>query len=131
MNLYDINRYALVIRPTSYLLSWAIKEDPQLADDIDPTDNEDLATVFLLPEFSDMDQAEEWLEQNFRYPLENLLEEWVSDDSKWPDLLTFDHFNQYAEYTITDMVIDTLDAEYDEDGEDNDDDDFDDEDEDE
>ncbi|PPK88659.1 hypothetical protein CLV84_1629 [Neolewinella xylanilytica] len=114
MELYDINRYALIVTPSEALLRWAIREDPTAEDEIDFDDTSDLTTVYLLPDFGDIDEAEEWLEKNYRTILENLLSEWVEDESNWPSNLAFNHFEKFSDYTITNMVIDTQDASYDE-----------------
>lgn len=114
MDLFEINRYALVLRPSKKLLQWAISEDPSLAGDIDLEETDDLVSVYLLPDFSEEDEAEEWLEANYQVILESLLDEWVPDDSVWPEEFTFDDFEQYSEYAFTNMVIDTQDQSYDE-----------------
>lgn len=114
MELYEINRYALTVTPNEALLRWALREDPSLRDDVDFDDTTDLMTVYLLPDFDDMDDAEEWLEDNFHPILENVLAEWITDDQNWPDSLAFNHFEKYCDYTITNMVVDTQDASYDE-----------------
>ncbi|MEM8585729.1 MAG: hypothetical protein AAGF87_15740 [Bacteroidota bacterium] len=113
MDLFEINRYALVIRPSKKLLQWAISEDPSLAEIVDLDDTEDLVSVYLLPDFSEDDQAEDWVESNFQVILESLLDEWVPDDSVWPDSFSYDDFEQYSEYAFTNMVIDTQDQSYD------------------
>ncbi|MEO0734670.1 MAG: hypothetical protein AAFZ52_17680 [Bacteroidota bacterium] len=112
MELYDINRVALIISPSVALLRWAISEDPGLAEDIDLDDPSDLSSVYLLPDFDDIEEADDWLEENFEVILETLLEEWIPDDL-WPDRLEFSHLEKYAEYSFSNIVIDTLDASYD------------------
>ena len=114
MDLYDINRWALILAPSEALLRWAVSENPSLAEEIDVEDPSDLDTVYLLPEFGEAEEAEEWVEDNFETLLEGLLEEYISDDSLWPDRLEFQHFEKYADYSISSMVIDTMDASYDE-----------------
>ena len=113
MDLYDINRFALLITPSEALLKWAISENPALSEDVDPEDNSDLATVYLLPDFEDIEDADDWVETNFVVLLETLLEEWIPDESVWPDRMEYSHFDKYADYTISNMVIDTVDASYD------------------
>lgn len=113
MDLYDINRFALIVMPSQALLKWAISEQPELAEEVDVDDSTDLATVYLLPDFEDVEDAEDWVENNFEDLLETLLEEWISDDSLWPERLELSHFEKYADYTISNMVIDTVDADYD------------------
>ena len=113
MDLYDINRVALILRPSTKLLSWAISEDPSLAADIDPEETDDLSSVFLLPDFDEMDAAEEWLEANFQSILESLLEEWIPNETAWPEPLSFEHLDQFSDYAFTNIVIDTQDQSYD------------------
>ena len=113
MELFDINRYALILTPSEALLRWAIREDATMEEEIDFDDTSDLTTVYLLPDFDEMEEAEDWLERNFMPILENLLSEWVEDDKAWPDNLAFNHFEKFGDYTITNMVIDTQDAAYD------------------
>jgi len=114
MELYDINRVALIISPSRTLLQWAINEVPSLAEEIDLDDPSDLSTVYLLRDFDDIEEADEWLEDNFEPILETLLEEWMPDDSNWPDRLEFAHLEKYAEYAFSNVVIDTVDPAYDE-----------------
>lgn len=114
MPLYDINRVALILRPSEDLLNWAIREDPALGDEIDPEDNDDLASVFLLPDFDDLDDADLWLEKNYVEILETLLEEWIPNEASWPDEFSLKHFELYADYSFTNIVVDTQDESYDE-----------------
>lgn len=113
MALYEINRVALILRPSEDLLSWAIREDPGLGDEIDPEENDDLASVYLLPDFDDLDDADQWLEKNYQEVLEALLEEWIPNEAAWPDELSFKHFELYSDYSFTNVVIDTQDESYD------------------
>ena len=114
MELYDINRCALLIKPSVALLKWAISETPAIAEDIDLDDTSDLTTVYLIPDFGDMDQADDWVEDNYEDLLETLLEEWIPDESLWPERLEFEHLEKYADVSISNIVIDTVDASYDE-----------------
>ena len=114
MELYDINRYALIVTPSEALLRWAIREDASMEEEIDFDDTSDLTTVYLLPDFGEMEEAEEWLEANYMAILTNLLAEWIEDDKNWPSNLAFNHLEKFSDYTITNMVIDTQDASYDE-----------------
>jgi len=113
MELYDINRVALLISPSQALLKWAISEEPTLAEDVDIDDPSDLSSVYLLPDFEDIEEADEWLEDNFLPILETLLEEWIPDDS-WPDKLEYTHLEKYADFSFSNIVIDTVDSSYDE-----------------
>lgn len=113
MELFDINRVALIVTPSDALLRWAISEDPSLAEEIDLEDPSDLSSVYLLPDFDDIEDADEWLEENYLPILETLLDEYIPEDS-WPDRLEFKHLEKYAKYSLTNMVIDTQDASYDE-----------------
>lgn len=114
MELYDINRIALIVSPSETLLQWAITEDPTMTEEVDLDDPSDLSSVYLLPDFNDIEDAEDWLEDNFLPILETLLEEWIPDDS-WPDRLAFNHLEKYADYSFSNIVIDTVDPSYDED----------------
>lgn len=120
MALYDINRVALILKPSVALLEWAIREDPNLAEDVDVEETEELSSVYLLPDFGDLDEADIWLEANYQEILENLLEEWVPNEASWPDELSFKHFELFSEYTYTNFVIDTQDESYDADDDDDD-----------
>lgn len=114
MELFDINRVALIVSPSEALLRWAISEDPGLASEVNPEDASDLSTVYLLPDFDEDEEAEEWLEDNFEAILETLLEEWIPDDNLWPDRLEFRHFEKYADFSFSSVVIDTTEEGYDE-----------------
>ncbi|MEM9928743.1 MAG: hypothetical protein AAF840_02890 [Bacteroidota bacterium] len=114
MELYDINRVALIISPSEALVKWAISEEPSLAEEVDLDDLSEYASVFLLPDFEDIEEeADDWLAEHYLSILETLLEEWIPDDI-WPDKLEFSHLEKYADYSFSGIVIDTVDPSYDE-----------------
>ncbi|MBR9923284.1 MAG: hypothetical protein GYB31_20830 [Bacteroidetes bacterium] len=109
-----INRFALVTKPKPALIQWVNSIYPADPVDIQDLEGHDNLDVFLIPEFTDLEDAEEWLKENYSPILEYLLENWCTDRSAWPAIVDWDLFETFFHYSIDSMVIDTMDEEYDE-----------------
>ena len=114
MELYDINRNALIVKPSRALIDWVNQLYPEDPIDFDNMDQHDSADVYLIPEFDDVEDAQGWLRQNYQPILESVLEEHVLDDEEWPQPLDFSLFERFCDYSVQSVVIDTVDEDYDE-----------------
>lgn len=113
--LYSINRYVILIRPSAALVDWIngiFPNDPELYEDKMQDDNTD---VYLIPSMDSIEDAQEWLKENYLEILENILESWSEDTDDWPEVLDWDAFEKYIDYSIQSNVIDTVSEEEDED----------------
>lgn len=114
--MFSINRFALLLRPKPAFIAWInqqeLSEEPltyQISPEHDDTD------VYLIPEFGELEDAEAWLRESYEDFLTSMLEEWCPDESQWPSPLTWELFDSFLHYSIQSVVVDTLDASYDED----------------
>jgi hypothetical protein len=110
---YSINRYALIARPTREMIDWVnsiFPEEPTIYDEKEVHDTYD---VFLIPEFADAEDALEWLKENFEPFLRYALEDWCTDESAWPAPLDWELFENFLEFSIQSMVVDTVEDDYD------------------
>jgi hypothetical protein len=100
----DVSRYALVVRYTQNLLDWVntIFPDNPISMDFD---GDDEATVYLIPEFMDIEEARAWLRKHFKSVLEQELEDWCTDSALWPPL-TWKTFESFLDCRIHGVVLD-------------------------
>lgn len=114
LEFFSINRYALIVRPSEAMIDWVNTVFPGDPIDFDKMKGHDHTDIFLIPQFDSVKNAEEWLEENYRFFLRHSLEEWSTDESTWPKPLSWEQFERLHNYTIESVVIDTVDEEYDE-----------------
>lgn len=119
-DLYTINRYILLIRPSETMVTWINSLDEASAVGYESDMRDDNTDVYLIPEFDHTDEARAWLKDNYLDILENTLEAWTEDTDEWPDSMSWDTFEAFLDYSIQSSVLDTVPAEmdYDEDDED-------------
>ncbi|MCB0705132.1 MAG: hypothetical protein KDC34_07470 [Saprospiraceae bacterium] len=113
-NFASINRFALIIRAKKPLIAWVNEVFPDDPVDFDALQGHDHLEVFLIPEFPDLEEAQEWLETNYLSFLEYILETWCADSDIWPEIRNWTLFEKLLDYSIESLVIDTVDDEYDE-----------------
>ncbi|MGB7295709.1 MAG: hypothetical protein WBC70_08985 [Candidatus Aminicenantales bacterium] len=102
-DLPTINRFVLLIEPTTAFLEWARKfpdEYPTLTLDELLEDS----SAYLIPEIDS--NPDPWLEKNFRKIFEIELNDWCIDSSLWPKDLSFKTFKQFFNVRFCSIVID-------------------------
>jgi hypothetical protein len=77
-----INRSAVVVRPAAPFIEWLHKVDP--ADTFRLEEMVDDATIYLLPDFNNDDEALEYLAKVSSTIFEQELESWYRDPEIWP-----------------------------------------------
>lgn len=112
-DLYTINRYILLIRPSEAMVKWINSLDAASAVGYEPEIRDDNTDVYLIPEFDHTDEARAWLKDNYLDILENTLETWTEDTDEWPDSMSWDTFESFLDYSIQSNVLDTVPAEMD------------------
>jgi hypothetical protein len=123
---YGINRYVLLIRPGQSMVNWINKIYPEDAVAYEAGMQDDNTDVYLIPEMDDIEDARQWLEENFLVFFENTLEEWCENVDEWPEKLDWETFEQFFDYSLQSNVLDIVSEEEDEEDADFDDDDADD-----
>jgi len=98
-----INRSALVLEPTPEFLAWvkAMSDDPfEMTFD----DFQEMSFIYLLPD--KLEDVETWICQNYKPLLEQELFEWCTDDSLWPEDLSFETFLTFFKPHFNPVVVD-------------------------
>ena len=102
-DLPDMNRFALVLEPAEAYLEWA-KVYPEADPDLTLDDLCEEGTVYLIPEVEG--HLEAWLKRNYKAMFECELNLWCTDDSFWPDDLSFKTFEKFFNIRFCSMVLD-------------------------
>ncbi|HQA75619.1 MAG TPA: hypothetical protein PLY32_00720 [Salinivirgaceae bacterium] len=99
-----VHRSALIITPKKSFKEWLISMDPDDAN-IDLSNETDL---YLIPNFDDHYQAEQWLKENFDIIFCDQMNNWYIDESDWEQNRTFKTFKEWFNYSIHLQILDTL-----------------------
>jgi len=98
------DRAALILKPKKPFLDWLIKYDLQ-DKDVDLEEDQD---VYLIPEFLDNNEFEEWLKENYDAFFCDQMNGWYSDETMWVQNRSFKLFKEWFDYKMHSMVWDTL-----------------------
>jgi hypothetical protein len=100
-----INRSALVVVPAAPFLDWLRRVDPTSADlSLDDLRRE--ATVYLVPEYDTVEEAQEHLRKCCGEIFEEELDGWYRVPSAWPVDRSFDTFVHWFEYAFHSVIFD-------------------------
>jgi len=115
-----INRAALIVRPKAPYIDWA--KSLQTSGELPSPDGEQ--TVYLIPEFEDLDDLTVILADVYEEIFEKELFGWNTDESTWPTERTMEEFLNWFKIEVHTMIDDLvgdefIDDEWDEDGDDN------------
>jgi hypothetical protein len=100
----NVKRCALILKPKKPFFDWL--------NSIDPIDSEltvhDDSAVYLLPDFEEKSQIQNWLKKNFDELFCDQLNNWYIDDTLWVKNRTFEMFKEWFDYSMHTMIWDTL-----------------------
>ena len=101
----NVRRSALVLRPKQPFKDWLVALD---SGDIkvDLTNDTD---VYLLPDFEEPKQIENWLKRNYDQIFCDQMNNWYVDESVWIQNRTYKIFKEWFDYSIHTMIWDTMD----------------------
>jgi hypothetical protein len=100
----NVRRSALVIKPKKPFLDWLISIDGDNKT-IDLISDQD---VYLLPDFDEIRQLENWLKKNFDQIFCDQMNNWYIDETLWVQKRTFKTFKDWFDFTLHTMIWDTL-----------------------
>jgi hypothetical protein len=105
--IWFLNRGVLVVRPRQPFVDWVLTFD----DDgpVDPEDAWESVNSFLVPEFDDPDQTQEWIEANIETVFEIMLNDWVMDPEHWPEDRGWETFGEWFDLEYVDLAWDLVD----------------------
>lgn len=102
----NVRRSALVIRPKSPFSDWLKSIDPK--DEADYSLEE--GDVYLLPDFEEVKQMDNWLKKHFDEIFTDQLNNWFVDEQLWPQNRTYKMFKEWFNFSMHTMIWDTLES---------------------
>ena len=102
-NFEFINRTSITIKPKQPFCDWLHSVEPEhnFGDVLTDCD------TYLLPDYEESKQVENWLKRNFDKLFMEQLNNWYLDETVWPKNRTFKMFKEWFDYTLCTMVWDT------------------------
>ncbi len=97
-----VNRFVAVLKPTEAYLNWA-NSCPGPGPKITLARLREECTAYLIPEVED---PRAWIRRNFIPMFESELAAWYTDETYWPEHLTYRLFKEFFEVEIHSVVID-------------------------
>ncbi|HNX21889.1 MAG TPA: hypothetical protein PKG88_05935 [Bacteroidales bacterium] len=99
---YDpINRNAIVVHIKKPFYDWLISIEPQSSVQVEMEGN-----IYLIKEKDSNEAIENWLKRNYDKIFQNELNDWYTNEIKWPQQRTFKMFKEWFDYKIISMVLD-------------------------
>ena len=111
-----VNRTAVTLVPAQPFIDWTLSRDTAFSPGaVTVVRTKPFGTAYLLPEFEDESEVQEWIEENFGWLFEFQLSTWTEDESAWPavrDLKAFrSWFRVDVHMTVVDMGDDDIEGE--------------------
>jgi len=105
----NVRRTALVLKHKQPFINWLKKLDDDDSEDSNATYDELLndTDVYLLPDFDERKQMENWLKKNFDDIFADQMNHWYMDETVWVQNRTFKMFKEWFDYSLHTMVWDT------------------------
>jgi hypothetical protein len=98
----SIDRNAIIVKPKKPFYNWinsVIKDD-------EPINEKDENNIYLIREMDSNDDILKWITKNFNKLFENELNDWYTDEDKWPKRRTYKMFSEWFDIEICSMVLD-------------------------
>ena len=102
-----INRNCFIVRPKKPFFDWLnslFKDERQI-------NSQEENNVYLVREMDSNEEIRAWIEQNYEDIFQNELNDWYTDDSRWPTKRTLVMFQSWFDVEIYSMVLDLDDSE--------------------
>ena len=103
----SIDRNAIIIRPKEPFFNWAKSVFP---DDEDINENDE-NNIYLVKEMDSNEEVLQWIKRNYEMIFVNELNDWYTDEDKWPQKRTYKMFSEWFEAEICSMILDLEDYE--------------------
>ena len=112
---YTINRYVLLIRPGVALIEWVNSVYPEAELTYENQMSDENTTVYLIPEMNDLEDAYDWLKDNYLAFFENTLEDLYDEPDDWPEVMDWAAFERMIDFSIQTDILDIVSEEEDDD----------------
>jgi hypothetical protein len=100
---YDaIDRNAIVVRPKEPFFDWL----NSVINERKPITNNDENNIYLIHEMDSNEAVLKWIKRNFDKIFINELNDWYTDEEKWPNSRTYKMFSEWFEVEICSVILD-------------------------
>jgi hypothetical protein len=99
-----VKRSAMVVKPKMPYINWINETYPDDTISIDNYEDD----VYLLPNFEENKQMENWLKKNFDQIFTDQLNQWYTGEEGWPQKRTIKMFKEWFDYSMHTMIWDTV-----------------------
>ncbi len=103
--MYSVDRSVVIVKPKEPFLEW-IRNLPGSGIDITLEQLRADSTVYLIPDFDEIEDALEAIDHIYGKIFEAELAEWSEEEVTWPQERTLKHFWQWFDVTLHSLVID-------------------------
>lgn len=98
----SIDRNAILVRPKQPYLEWASK----VFGDGKAIGSKDDCNIYLIRERGSNQEVERWVKKHFDELFVNELNDWCTDEARWPADRTFKLFSAWFSVEVHSMVLD-------------------------
>jgi len=105
MNIPELNRSIVVVRPKRPYVEWANTYDDGPTK-LTPENLPNWASIYLIPEFEDEEGVRRILRDYYQRIFENELWGWTTDKNTWPEKRNFQTFKEWFHCEFHDLVVD-------------------------
>jgi hypothetical protein len=99
-----VNRNAMMVSPGEPLYIWLRKSLKNYS----PGD--EAGTIFLIPELENSSEFEFWLSENYDIFFEEILSQYVMNESLWPKKRTYKMFREWFIISYNSIIMDFVNA---------------------
>lgn len=105
-----VNRTAVSVVGAQPFVDWMQARDADFnRGSLTVARSQPFGTTYLLPEFDDETDIQEWVEDNYSWLFEFQLSTWTADESSWPSLRDLKTFREWFRVDIHSTVVDVAD----------------------
>jgi hypothetical protein len=104
-----VNRTAITLIGAEPYLHWTRQRDSDFANGalvLSVPQTKIYGSAFLLPEFEQEEDLQEWVEENFAWLFEFQLSAWTEDESAWPPNRNLKMFREWFRIDLHSVVVD-------------------------
>lgn len=106
--MYEIDRLVVVLKPKTPFLNWVNTHKDDEEDDVTLEELRQDCTALLVPIFDTRTEVEEYLGSIHQSLFETELCAWTLDEETWPQPISFHLFQEWFDFEIHSLVLDTV-----------------------
>lgn len=97
-----VNRNAFVVKAKKPYIDWAISVFDDKPTDFSKEEN----NIYLIREMDCNEEIAKWIRRNFDPIFQNELNDWCTDEKRWPQKRSYKLFTEWFDIEISSMVLD-------------------------